>query len=161
MMFGRALLRHGAPPVAAAVALVVGGGGLCRDDGERRGFAAAPAAARCEAVVSRLNSLPRHATAGAVGTANFNDEGGLALAADVGGTNTRLMLYRVDGTTPILEKRPAPGALVRERKFKNAEHESLTSVIRAFLDEAINDATTRQDPRVRIIGSLASNRESK
>ena len=58
-----------------------------------------------------------------------------ALAADVGGTNTRLMLYAVDPTAPIVERRPAPGALVCEQKFRNIEFSSLLEIIELFLSE--------------------------
>ena len=58
-----------------------------------------------------------------------------ALAADVGGTNTRLMLYAVDPAAPIVERRTAPGALVCEQKFRNIEFGSLLEIIELFLSE--------------------------
>lgn len=62
----------------------------------------------------------------------------LVLAADCGGTNTRLMLYSVDPADAILEKQLPPGRLLKEVKYPNVLFKSLDAIIQIFLaDECL------------------------
>lgn len=62
------------------------------------------------------------------------------MAADCGGTNSRLMLYRVSADAHVVEKEPAPGTLIFERKYLNVHYKSLEEVIRQFFQDAVEDA---------------------
>jgi len=64
---------------------------------------------------------------------------GLALAADVGGTNSRFMLYKIDLSEEIVNGKPAPGTLLYERKYSNINHSSFADVVQTFLKDATAD----------------------
>eukprot|EP00929_Paragymnodinium_shiwhaense_P072187 TRINITY_DN36637_c0_g2_i1.p1 TRINITY_DN36637_c0_g2~~TRINITY_DN36637_c0_g2_i1.p1 ORF type:complete len:463 (-),score=100.24 TRINITY_DN36637_c0_g2_i1:153-1541(-) len=63
------------------------------------------------------------------------DNSGMILAADVGGTNSRLMLYRVEMDAPIERKREAPGTLLLVQKYSNIRYGSFTDVVKQFLQD--------------------------
>lgn len=61
----------------------------------------------------------------------------LVLAADVGGTNSRFMLYRVEMERAITPGKPAPGELLFEHKYANIKHSSFADVVQAFFTDAL------------------------
>ena len=70
------------------------------------------------------------------------------LAADVGGTNSRLMLYRVEENEPIVKKQRAPGSLVFEKTYRNQRYSSMGAIMSAFLDDVQADAASKALPPV-------------
>eukprot|EP00929_Paragymnodinium_shiwhaense_P114055 TRINITY_DN82379_c0_g1_i1.p1 TRINITY_DN82379_c0_g1~~TRINITY_DN82379_c0_g1_i1.p1 ORF type:complete len:495 (-),score=101.53 TRINITY_DN82379_c0_g1_i1:290-1774(-) len=63
------------------------------------------------------------------------DDHALIMAADVGGTNSRLMLYRVGVKESIERQRRAPGTLIYVKKYANLLYSSLTEIIEVFMEE--------------------------
>jgi len=67
------------------------------------------------------------------------------LAADIGGTNTRLMLYNVDSNDPCVFRtlgsgKVAPGQLILNKKYMNENYDSFISVVKQFFHDAgVND----------------------
>lgn len=70
------------------------------------------------------------------------------LAADVGGTNSRLMLYRVEENEPIVKKQRAPGSLVFEKTYRNQRYGSMGAIMSEFLDDVQADAASKALPPV-------------
>jgi len=102
-----------------------------------------PVAVRREAWAEAATQGPR---AGSKQGLNTGAKGsGLALAADVGGTNSRFMLYLVNLATGIEIGKPAPGRLLFEQKYANIHHSSFADVVQTFLKDAeangINEGT--------------------
>jgi len=58
------------------------------------------------------------------------------MSGDVGGTNTRLMLYSVHPNEPIVRDCEAPGDLKVEKYYKNINFKELHEVIELFLKDA-------------------------
>jgi len=56
----------------------------------------------------------------------------LVLAADVGGTNSRLLLYSLSPDAKISEKQQAPGTLVFVRKYMNINFGSFSEIMSQF-----------------------------
>jgi len=84
----------------------------------------------------------------------------LVLAADCGGTNTRLMLYIVDPAEPILEKHAPPGRLLKEVKYPNVLYKSLDAIIQTFLRDECQCGTEIGIPVVAVLavaGVVANN----
>lgn len=65
----------------------------------------------------------------------------IVLAADVGGTNSRFTLYKVDPIDPIVEQKQAPGKVVFEKEYKNFGFKSFLDVVTLFLEDAQNYTT--------------------
>jgi len=63
----------------------------------------------------------------------------LVLSADIGGTNSRYMLYSVNPSEEIVEKKKAPGKLIVEIQYKNKRFRSLIDVLRLFFEDAKKD----------------------
>jgi glucokinase len=67
------------------------------------------------------------------------------LAGDIGGTNTRLMLFNIDRNDPCVYKplesgKVAPGILILNKKYMNENFDSFTAVVKQFFQDAgIND----------------------
>mmetsp|Transcript_129262 Transcript_129262/g.249322 ORF Transcript_129262/g.249322 Transcript_129262/m.249322 type:complete len:498 (-) Transcript_129262:282-1775(-) len=61
---------------------------------------------------------------------------GLCLAADVGGTNSRFMLYTVDIDEQVHLRQEAPGKLLLVRKYANICYGCFADVVQAFFDDA-------------------------
>jgi len=73
----------------------------------------------------------------------------LVLAADCGGTTTRLMLYSVDPTDEIENKRQAPGTLIYQHRYPNYLFGSLFEILgRFFLDASADYGTDLPIPMV-------------
>lgn len=67
----------------------------------------------------------------------------VVLAGDVGGTNSRLMLYEiVDGDTPK-QGCKAPGRLLFERVYPNYKYNSMCDVVLKFVSDQKEDAASR------------------
>lgn len=84
----------------------------------------------------------------------------LVMAGDCGGTNTRLMLYAVDPSQPILDKKPAPGKLIMEVKYPNVLFKSLDKIIERFLKDECKCGTEHPLPSVCVLavaGVVADN----
>lgn len=60
---------------------------------------------------------------------------GYCLAADVGGTNSRFMVYSVDVTEVIHLRQEAPGKLLFVKKYANIRYASFADVMQAFFDD--------------------------
>eukprot|EP00597_Dinobryon_sp_UTEXLB2267_P000637 CAMPEP_0170067782 /NCGR_PEP_ID=MMETSP0019_2-20121128/6991_1 /TAXON_ID=98059 /ORGANISM="Dinobryon sp., Strain UTEXLB2267" /LENGTH=412 /DNA_ID=CAMNT_0010275239 /DNA_START=36 /DNA_END=1274 /DNA_ORIENTATION=- len=63
------------------------------------------------------------------------------LSGDIGGTNTRFMLYEVEVTEEILQmslksSHVIPGELILNKKYQNQEFDSFISVLKQFLEDA-------------------------
>merc|ERR1740117_431816 len=61
--------------------------------------------------------------------------GKLILAADCGGTTTRLSLYMVDPTEVIKPKQQAPGRLLHSEEYPNILFKSLKEILDVFLSQ--------------------------
>lgn len=61
---------------------------------------------------------------------------GYCLAADVGGTNSRFMLYRVRLDDVIHLRQEAPGDLLFVQKYANITFPNFSDVVQAFFDDA-------------------------
>lgn len=61
---------------------------------------------------------------------------GYCLAADVGGTNSRFMLYRVNLDDVIRLRQEAPGDMLFVKKYANICFASFADVVQAFFDDA-------------------------
>jgi len=57
------------------------------------------------------------------------------LAADCGGTTTRLMLYAVDPRAPVAEKQTAPGHIIFEEKYPNILFKSFNDIVKTFFHD--------------------------
>lgn len=63
------------------------------------------------------------------------------LVGDIGGTNTRLVMYQIRRDDPQLRRplkpgRKAPGLLLKHEKYLNQEYKNFTEVVTQFLHEA-------------------------
>lgn len=58
------------------------------------------------------------------------------LAADCGGTTTRLKLYAVDPSVPIVEKEQPPGREIFAEEYPNILFKSFEKIIQTFFDDA-------------------------
>jgi len=84
----------------------------------------------------------------------------LVMAGDCGGTNTRLMLYAVDPSQPVLEKQPPPGKLIKEVKYPNVLFKGLDKIIDRFLQDECKCGTELPLPTVCVLavaGVVADN----
>lgn len=78
------------------------------------------------------------------------------LAADVGGTNSRFKLYRVDASDPIELQTTAPGELVFENKYANFDHRNFQEIVEKFLDDAKSHADEHsQQIKTPVVACLA------
>eukprot|EP00927_Polykrikos_kofoidii_P012355 TRINITY_DN15326_c0_g1_i4.p1 TRINITY_DN15326_c0_g1~~TRINITY_DN15326_c0_g1_i4.p1 ORF type:complete len:448 (-),score=89.79 TRINITY_DN15326_c0_g1_i4:113-1456(-) len=73
---------------------------------------------------------------------------GLLMAADVGGTNSRFMLYDVDLEEEVVLKQRAPGALIFQKKYSNFLFANLYEIVERFLQEAAKEAGSEVKPHV-------------
>jgi len=84
---------------------------------------------------------------------------GLALAADVGGTNSRFMLYLINLAEGIEIGKPAPGLLLFEEKYANIHHSSFADVVQTFLNDAkangINEGNVRPEVACLAVAGVA------
>ena len=62
-----------------------------------------------------------------------------ALCGDIGGSNTRLQIYRIDEKSTFEQGKVAPGDLVCEGYFANHEYESFDDIISTFLENSNQD----------------------
>ena len=60
----------------------------------------------------------------------------LVMSGDCGGTNTRLLLFRVAPGAKATQGEQPAGKVLYEKKYLNAEYESFTSVCELFLKES-------------------------
>lgn len=108
----------------------------------------------CEARSQEEGSLPRLRTDAAkpgVRVALKPMEGEeLILAADCGGTTTRLKLVCLDVRTPISEKEHAPGRIVFQFQYPNIIFKSFNSIVQTFLDDAADALGSRFVPTVAV-----------
>lgn len=63
----------------------------------------------------------------------------LVLAADCGGTTTRLMLYSVDPSEEVVNRKKAPGTLIFQKKYPNYLFGSLVEILQRFFQDASSD----------------------
>jgi glucokinase len=77
----------------------------------------------------------------------FQSNEGLVMAADVGGTNSRFMLYAVDGDEPVVLGRVAPGRLITVKKYSNLRFKGFEDVVQAFVDDATAEGMMSDDLR--------------
>eukprot|EP01043_Picozoa_sp_COSAG02_P031255 COSAG02_NODE_2031_length_10066_cov_115.646333_3_plen_438_part_00 len=69
----------------------------------------------------------------------------VVLAGDIGGTNSRLMLYEVeDGDSPK-QRCKAPGRLLFEKVYPNYKYDSMSEVVLKFVADQKEDAARRGD----------------
>jgi glucokinase len=69
------------------------------------------------------------------------------MAADVGGTNSRFMLYQVEMKEEIVIGKPAPGKLLLENKYANIKFAQFADVVDEFLIDAKKDGILSNDVR--------------
>ena len=62
-----------------------------------------------------------------------------ALCGDIGGSNTRLQIFRIDERSTFEQGRVAPGELVCEGYFANHEYGSFDDIIKTFLENSKQD----------------------
>eukprot|EP00928_Gymnodinium_smaydae_P054241 TRINITY_DN38054_c0_g1_i1.p1 TRINITY_DN38054_c0_g1~~TRINITY_DN38054_c0_g1_i1.p1 ORF type:complete len:571 (+),score=119.01 TRINITY_DN38054_c0_g1_i1:144-1715(+) len=84
----------------------------------------------------------------------FSSEIGLVIAADVGGTNSRFMLYKVDLKEPILMRQEAPGELLIVKKYANIMFAEFSLVFGQFLEDA-RDAGALKEGQVPDVACFA------
>jgi len=72
---------------------------------------------------------------------------GLVLAADVGGTNSRFMLYLVDPNEAVAVGAVAPGRLLTEKKYANLRYSSFEAVFEAFMKDAAEEGLVTSEVR--------------
>jgi len=87
------------------------------------------------------------------------------LAADIGGTNSRLVLYEIgsEGDLPIQNGQEAPGAIIFEKNYLNCNYDSFTSIVEDFLNEVskVSTSPTSLPPRtacLAVAGPVKNNR---
>lgn len=125
----QALRPARAARAAASAASAAGGGRVAGGAVLAAGSAAAFLAAA---------ALERRRTALACETqkVKLNPGEELILAADCGGTTTRLMMYAVDPNEPIIRNQAAPGRLVFIEKYPNILFSSFDAIIETFFADA-------------------------
>mmetsp|Transcript_28301 Transcript_28301/g.68823 ORF Transcript_28301/g.68823 Transcript_28301/m.68823 type:complete len:479 (+) Transcript_28301:292-1728(+) len=119
-----------------------------RKEAKRAAYAAAMvnlAAAATEAQEARLAARAARevAAAAAAGvsvssspTALAEGQENLVMSGDCGGTNTRLILFRVKPGYKAVKGTVPEGKVVFEKKYQNAQYKSFTEVCQLFLKEA-------------------------
>ena len=60
---------------------------------------------------------------------------GIVLVGDVGGTNTRLQLYKVVQGEVLMSRQCAPGTVVAEKQYLNGDFSSFDEIVEAFLGQ--------------------------
>eukprot|EP00670_Eutreptiella_braarudii_P028854 CAMPEP_0174371432 /NCGR_PEP_ID=MMETSP0811_2-20130205/99748_1 /TAXON_ID=73025 ORGANISM="Eutreptiella gymnastica-like, Strain CCMP1594" /NCGR_SAMPLE_ID=MMETSP0811_2 /ASSEMBLY_ACC=CAM_ASM_000667 /LENGTH=161 /DNA_ID=CAMNT_0015517799 /DNA_START=15 /DNA_END=497 /DNA_ORIENTATION=- len=66
----------------------------------------------------------------------------VVMSGDVGGTNSRLKMFKVDQNAEIKKRERAPGTLIFESKYANIEFKSLAEVVEKFIKDADAAAKT-------------------
>jgi len=75
----------------------------------------------------------------------------LILAADCGGTTTRLKLYAVDPHAPIIEKEQPPGRVIFADEYPNILFKSFEKIIETFFEDAAHRwGSDLQRPKVAV-----------
>ena len=83
--------------------------------------------------------------------------GGVILAADIGGTNSRMMLYYVAEGSEIKRQVAPPGELIYEFTYPNIEFKSMDEIVAKFLREASAHAKSngKRDPGIPDVACMA------
>jgi len=90
-----------------------------------------------------------------ISSSGFSDN--FVLAADCGGTTTRIQLYRVQSGAKIEEGKRAPGALICEEKFPNMFYKSLEDIVSAFLRQYCSGSNPKPVVAVLAVAGIVTN----
>ena len=83
----------------------------------------------------------------------------LVLVGDVGGTNTRLQLYKIATADALTPGAKAPGALLYEKQYLNGDFSSFDAVVAAFM-QAAKASVPPASACFAVAGPVESNRVS-